>query len=118
MRRPQDSGRVTNRGTHAVESTHVNHNHRPLITTLTSASRHRGRTDEVSAGWGFDSLAAHSVMSRDTVDRCLGTSLHFGVLFGIPVDHGVAVLAGVKAGALRMPSPAPAPHGLTGAVRA
>jgi len=50
--RPQDSGRVTNRGTPAVESTHVNHNHRPLITTLTSASRHRGRTDEVSAGWG------------------------------------------------------------------
>jgi hypothetical protein len=33
--RPQDSGRVTNRGTHAVESTHVNHNHRPLITTPT-----------------------------------------------------------------------------------
>jgi hypothetical protein len=27
--RPQDSGRVTNRGTHAVGATHVNHNHGP-----------------------------------------------------------------------------------------
>jgi hypothetical protein len=40
------------------------------------------------------------VMSRDTVDRCLGTSLHFVGVFGIPAGDGGAVLAGVKAGAL------------------
>jgi hypothetical protein len=56
---PQDSGRVSNRG-HMPSSP-------PTSTTITGpwlplrqgASRHRGRTDEVSAGWGFDSLAAH-----------------------------------------------------------
>ena len=44
----------------------------------------RLRTDEVSAGWGFDSLAAHIVMSRDIVSRCLETSLHFLGLFRHP----------------------------------
>ena len=37
-------------------------------------------------------------MSRDTVDRCLGTSLHFGPRRG----ECDGVLAGVKAGALRV----------------
>jgi hypothetical protein len=37
-------------------------------------------------------------MSRDTVDRCLGTSLHLGPLR----RECDAVLAGVKAGALRV----------------
>jgi hypothetical protein len=42
------------------------------------------------------------VMSRDTVDRCLGTSLHLWGWFGIPAGDDGAVLAGVKAGALRV----------------
>ena len=50
--------------------------------------------------------SAPAVMSRDTVDRCLGTSLHLRVVFGDAVDSRVgecgAVLAGVKAGALRV----------------
>ena len=41
-------------------------------------------------------------MSRDTVSRCLGTSLHFRVVLGIPAGNCGAVLAGVKAGALRV----------------
>jgi hypothetical protein len=44
----------------------------------------------------------HAVMSRDTVDRCVETSLHFRGGFGIAVLDGGAVLAGVKAGALRV----------------
>ena len=39
-------------------------------------------------------------MSRDTVDRCVETSLHFRVFWHPGVDGG-AVLAGGKAGALR-----------------
>jgi hypothetical protein len=42
------------------------------------------------------------VMSRDTVSRCLETSLHLWLVFGIPAGDGGAVLAGVKAGALRV----------------
>ena len=49
-------------------------------------------------------------MSRDTVDRCLGTSLHFLVVIGVggmvivlsPIGEGGSVLAGVKAAALRV----------------
>jgi len=37
-----------------------------------------------------------------TVDRCLETSLHFWGCFGIPAGECGAVLAGVKAGALRV----------------
>jgi hypothetical protein len=40
------------------------------------------------------------VMSRDTVGRCLETSLHFWGVFDIPAGDDGAVLAGVKAGAL------------------
>jgi len=43
-----------------------------------------------------------TVMSRDTVSRCLETSLHLVVVSGIPGPDGGAVLAGVKAGALRV----------------
>ena len=55
-----------------------------------------------SEGWGFESRLGAPVMSRDTVDRCLGTSLHLCGWFGIPACDGGAVLAGVKAGALRV----------------
>jgi hypothetical protein len=41
-------------------------------------------------------------MSRDTVSRCLETSLHLVVVVGSPGPDGGAVLAGVKAGALRV----------------
>jgi hypothetical protein len=43
----------------------------------------------------------HGVMSRDIVSRCLETPVHSGV-FGIPAGDGGAVLAGIKAGALRV----------------
>jgi hypothetical protein len=85
---------VTNRRTHAVESTHVNHNHRPLITTLTSASRHRGRTDEVSAGWGFDSsrrtLTRHFVDSSYQKHHSRSTYASFTFLRVAPVTSALA----------------------------
>ena len=51
---------------------------------------------------GSSPVGSTTVMSRDTVGRCLGTSLHFRGGFGIPAGDGVTVLAGVKAGALRV----------------
>jgi len=42
------------------------------------------------------------VMSRDTVGRCLGTSLHFRSCVVIPAGNDSAVLAEVKAVALRV----------------
>jgi hypothetical protein len=52
-------------------------------------------------GRQFQSLRVRNVMSRDTVGRCLETSLHFWG-FGIPAGDGGAVLAGVQPGALRV----------------
>jgi hypothetical protein len=49
---------------------------------------------------GLTRGGAKGVMSRDTVSRCLGTSLHLWGVFGIPAGDGGAVLVGVKAGAL------------------
>ena len=51
---------------------------------------------------GSSPLSSTNVMSRDIVSRCLETSLHFWGCSGIPAGDGGAVLAGVKAGALRV----------------
>ena len=58
---------------------------------------------------GSNPSGCANVMSRDTVGRCLGTSLHFLagrcevlILLLHPILERGIVLAGVKAGALRV----------------
>ena len=57
-----------------------------------------------SEGWGFESLRVRHVMSRDTVGRCLGTSLHFRVVFGIPASMVAPFSPGSRPGPCGWPA--------------